>query len=43
MGIYGGITNAVRTYPYLLIRAVDNPVASVPLYEFASPPKGQAN
>ena len=37
------ITSAIRSYPYLLIWAVDNPVARVPLYEFASPPKGQAN
>lgn len=42
-GIYEEITSAIHIYPYLLIWAVDNPVASMPLYEFASPPKGQAN
>lgn len=37
------ITNSIHSYFYLLIRAVDNTVAIVPLSEFASPPKGQAN
>lgn len=43
LGIYGEITTAIYGYCYLRLRAADNTVAIVPLSEFASPPKGQAN
>lgn len=37
------ITGVLHRYPYLLLWVVANPVASMLLYESASPPKGQAN